>query len=415
MTQTADVSPPNSEQVNAKRQSPPGSGADTIDRRRVFFLLDSFLLGGTETQAVELARRLDPRRYDVTLGCLRHEGPLLERLSGTSVRVVHIDMGAGIDSPSGIFGVLRLAGFLRGERFEIVHAHDLWSNLVGMSAAMLARVPVRITSQRDLSHDAWYGTYRRRVMRFVQSRSSAVIVNAEAIRDGLISKDGLPPEKVRVIHNGVDLACFQHSAANREQLFPNSGGKTLVVLVGNMNSDVKGHPYLIAAAPEIGKSFTNTQFVLVGDGPQRPMYEAQVEALGLKNNFIFMGRRTDVPQILASCDVAVLPSLAEGLPNAVLEYLASGLPVVASALGGNLEVVQDGVTGVLVPSQDSQALADALIRLLSDDNLRLTLGAAGRQHVAQNFSFDRLVSEVDNLYTILLQIAGRRQSREPRL
>src|SRR5205809_865021 len=118
------------------------------------------------------------------------------------------------------------------------------------------------------------------------------------------------------------------------------------LLVVDMNSDVKGHTTLIAAASESVNVHPEVQFLLVGDGPKRCHYEAMVEKSGRGENFLFLGRRNDVPQILASCDVAVLPSLAEGLPNAVLEYLASGLPVVATALGGNLEVIEDGVTGL---------------------------------------------------------------------
>src|SRR5215470_14200388 len=308
--------------------------------RRVFFLVDSFMIGGTETQAVELARRLNPARYEVTLGCLRKEGPLLSRLDGTRVHVQEFSLGKGIDSPSGFLGVLRLARFLRRERIQIMHAHDLWSNLVGMAAAKLARVPVTITSQRDLSHDAWYGTYRRSILRFLQGRSSAVLTNAKAICEGLI-EDGLPAEKVCVVYNGVDTDRFRNLNSNREWLFPESAGRKLIVLVGNMNSDVKGHPVLIAAAADIVKTHPEVQFVLVGDGPRRRDYESIVQAAGAKQFFLFLGRRSDVPEILACCDIAVLPSLAEGLPNAVLEYLASGLPVVATALGGNVEVVQD--------------------------------------------------------------------------
>jgi len=360
------------------------------------------MIGGTETQAVELARRLDPTRYQVTMGCLRKEGPLLRRLDATPVHVVHFDVGGGIDSPSGLCGVLRLAVFLRKERFEIMHAHDLWSNLVGMIAATLARVPVTITSQRDLSHDAWYGTYRRRFLRFVQGRSSMVLTNAKAIRDGLIAADHLAEKKVCVVYNGVDLDGFRNAVPNRESLFPNSRGRKLAVLVGNMNSDVKGHPVLITAAADMVKLHPEVQFVLVGDGPKRSDFEAQVEASGLKPHFLFLGRRNDVPQILASCDIAVLPSLAEGLPNAVLEYLAGGLPVVASALGGNLEVIQDGVTGLLVPPQDPRLLAAALVGLLSDESFAAQLARAGREHVASNFSFERLVSEIEKLYAQLL-------------
>ncbi|MBV9181330.1 MAG: glycosyltransferase [Acidobacteria bacterium] len=378
------------------------------ERRRVFFLLDSFMIGGTETQAVELARRLPALNYDVTIGCLQMEGPLLERLRSTPVRVVHIDLGGGVDSPSGMLALIRLARFLRREGFEILHAHDLWSNLAGMVAAVMGGVPVRITSQRDLSHLPWYGTrYRRRILRFVQARSSMILTNAKAIRDGLIQEEGLPEKKVCVVYNGVDLERLQRVPRNREALFPGSTGNKLVVLVGNMISDVKGHRTLISAAPEILRCFPRTQFVLVGDGVKRNEFEAQVEQLGLKKHFLFLGRRTDVPEILACADIGILPSRAEGLPNAVLEYLASGLPVVASALGGNLEVIEDGVTGVLIPPEDPARLADALTRLMEDEPLALKLAAAGRDHVSKNFSFERLGGEIDKLYSRLLQAKDR--------
>jgi len=370
--------------------------------RRVLFLLDSFMIGGTETQAVELARRLDPGRFQITIACLRKEGPLLERLAGTPVRIVKVEIGGGIDSPSGMMGVLKLGRYMRWERFEIVHAHDLWSNMVGMAAATVARVPIKITSQRDLSHDAWYGTYRRSILRFLQGRSSAVLTNAKAICQGLI-EDGLPDGKLCVVYNGVDIDRFRSVKANREWLFPESAGRKLIVLVGNMNSDVKGHPVLIRAAAEVANVHPEAQFVLVGDGPKRHDYEAMVGASGLQQHFLFLGRRTDVPDILASCDIAVLPSLAEGLPNAVLEYLASGLPVVATALGGNLEVVQDGDTGLLIPPNDPSALASALIRFLCDPAFAATVAKSGQEHVQTKFTFERLVGEVDQLYTQLLR------------
>lgn len=386
----------------------PKTGTQTLENAhpiRIFFLLDSFMIGGTETQAVELARRLDPKRYQVTIGCLRREGPLLERLKGTPVEIMEVDLGGGIDSPSGLLRIVKLARFLRKRQFQIVHAHDLWSNIVGMAAAMLARTPVTITSQRDLSHDAWYGTYRRRVLRFFQRRSSLVLTNAKAIREGLIELDHLPPGKVCIVYNGVDLDRFD-IPRDRGRLLPGSEGNKLIVLVGNMITDVKGHSVLIAAAREVVEAHPKTQFVLVGDGAMRPDFEKQVQDLGLKSNFFVLGRRSDVPAILACCDIAVLPSLAEGLPNAVLEYLATGLPVVASALGGNLEIIQDGVTGLLVPSQDSKILAAALMKLLSDSDLAGRIAQVGHDYVKQNFSFERLVAEMDQLYDKLLKEAS---------
>ncbi len=375
-------------------------------RRRVFYLLDSLNVGGTETQAVELARRLDPARYDVTLGCLLAQGPLLEKLQGTAVHVEEFHPKGGIDSAGGVYQLLRLTAFLRRGCFDVVHTHDLWSNLMGVPAARMAGIPAIISSRRDLGHLDWYESGRRVWLRRIQNLSNVVLANANPIRDSLIADDGFAAEKVRVIHNGVDVERFSSVSENREQMFPGTSEQKLIVLVGNMHTDIKGHPWLIAAAHQVVSEFPSVRFVLAGDGAQRPEFERRVAELGLKENFLFMGRRSDVPQILRNCDIAVLPSKAEGLPNAVLEYMCAGLPTVATAVGGNAEIVRDGVTGLLVPAQDSQALANALSRLLRDPELAKRLAKDGQQYVIDNFSFERLVREVDGMYSELLRGKG---------
>jgi glycosyltransferase involved in cell wall biosynthesis len=165
---------------------------------------------------------------------------------------------------------------------------------------------------------------------------------------------------------------------------------------------------LIAAAAEVVREFPDTRFLLVGDGAARKDFEAQVAALGVQANVLFLGRRNDVPVILACCDIAVLPSQAEGLPNAVLEYLAAGLPAIASNVGGSAEVIQDGVSGLLVPPGDSGALASALLKVLRDPDLPRRLAAGGQEHVRKNFSFEHMIEQVDNLYTELLDRRGGR-------
>jgi glycosyltransferase involved in cell wall biosynthesis len=155
------------------------------------------------------------------------------------------------------------------------------------------------------------------------------------------------------------------------------------------------------------REFPDTRFILVGDGEQRSSFEKQAQDLGVIRNFLFLGRRSDIPDILASCDIAVLPSRAEGLPNAVLEYMAAGLPVIASRVGGNPELVKDGVTGILVPSEDSAALSAALLKLLAEPSTAQRLAQAGHEFAVRNFSFERLVQEVDSLYTDLLNEKGR--------
>ncbi|HXW89059.1 MAG TPA: heparinase II/III family protein [Terriglobales bacterium] len=375
-------------------------------RRKIFFLLDSLAVGGTETQAVELASRLDPERYDVTLGCIRARGPLLAKLAGTAVSVREFYPRGGVDSARGVYQMLRLAMFLGWGGFEIVHTHDLYSNLLGIPAAVLARVPVILSSRRDLAHFDWYQSGRRVWLRRLQNLSDAVLTNARAIREALIAEDRFAAEKVRVIYNGVDVERFGRESRSRDWLVPGGGQEKWVVLVGNMHSDVKGHPALIAAAVHVVRDFPETRFVLIGEGGQRKDFERQVNQLGLERHFSFLGHRDDVADILACCDLAVLPSRFEGLPNAVLEYLAAGLPSIVSSVGGNAEIVEDGKTGLLVPPEDSSALAEALLRLLRQPDWAASLGKNGREYVASHFSFPRMMAATEELYEELLRARG---------
>jgi len=375
----------------------------TIAARRVFHLLDSLNVGGTETQAVELALRMASAQYEITIGCLHARGPLLEKLKGSPVKVGEFHPRGGLDSPGGIYQLGRLTAFLRRERFDVMHAHDLWSNLMGVPAARLAGVPAIISSRRDLAHLDWYQGKKRNWLRRIQNLSDVVLANATPIRDALIAEDGFAPEKLRVIHNGVDTTRFQQGKRDRARLFPGLESAKLVVLVGNMHSDVKGHPWLIAAAPVVIREFPETHFVFAGDGDMRPELEKQAAELGIRENSLFLGRRSDIPDVLANCDIAILPSRAEGLPNAVLEYMAAGLPTIASRVGGNVELLQEGVTGCLVPAEDSKAISESLLRLLRDPELARTIGTNGRRVAVENYSFDRLIREVDALYTEILE------------
>jgi glycosyltransferase involved in cell wall biosynthesis len=375
---------------------------DRADVRRVFFLVDSLHVGGTETQAVELARRLDPARYQVTLGCLRVRGPLLARLEGSAVSLRECYPPGGVDSFSGMVEMVRLARFLRRGRFDIVHTHDLWSNLLGIPAARMARVPVVISSRRDLAHLAWYTRRRRKVLRYLQQLSSAVLVNSGKIREQLVSEDKFPAKLIRVIHNGIDVERFGRVTADRERLLPGLDGYKVVMHVGNMHSDIKGQPVLIKAASELCSKFPAVKFVLIGDGARRAEFQSMVAELGLTEQFLFLGQRADVPELLACSDIAVLPSKAEGFPNALLEYMAMGKPTIATNVGGNSEIIEDHVNGLLTPPQDPKALANAILQLLENPALGSSLAQAGRERVRRDFSFERLIANIDAMYTQLL-------------
>ncbi|HKV81095.1 MAG TPA: heparinase II/III family protein [Candidatus Sulfotelmatobacter sp.] len=381
--------------------------------RKVFYLVDSLNVGGTEVQAVELAIRLNPERYNVTLGCLRARGSLLERLQGSSVSVREFYPKGGFDSLQGIYQMFRLAMFLRRSRFQIVHTHDLYANVLGIPAAAIARVPVIISSQRDLGHLDLYKSGRRVWLRRLQKLSTVVLTNANAVRQAVLAEDHFAPDKVRVIHNGVDLERFSQRSSDRAWLLPDADQEKWIVLVGNMHGDIKGHEVLIAAAETVVREFPDVRFLLAGDGQQRKEFEEQVARLGLAKNFSFLGRRNDVPRILSCSDIGVLPSQAEGLPNAVLEYLAAGLPTIASRVGGNVEIIHEGKTGLLVPADEPSALAAAVLRLLHDPSLAAELGRNGRSFVSAEFSFKRMIEKTDQMYIELLQSRGVGTNLEP--
>lgn len=380
---------------------------------RVFHMVDSLKLGGSENQVVQLACRLNSSRHCVTVGCLRLEGAYVGELRRAGIPVVQFPLPGGLLHPGSVLQLFRLARFLRRRQFGVVHTHDLWSNLVGVPAAWLARVPIIISSRRDLAHFWWYTPWRRTILRRVQNLGTFVLANSEAVRDFLVKEDSFRPDKIRVIRNAVDFERFSRARGEREKLFPGLRREhKLVVLVGNMNLLVKGHSYLIEAARTICHMLPETRFIFIGDGRQRPKLEQQVQESGLQENFLFLGHRNDVPELLSACDLSVLPSTAEGLPNAVLEAQAAGLAVVASAVGGTPETIEDGVTGLLVPPRDPGALAQAILRLLQDAELARRVARAGQERVRTSFSFDRLLRETRELYK---EARHRRSSRQERI
>jgi glycosyltransferase involved in cell wall biosynthesis len=366
---------------------------------RVLYVIDTLNVGGTETQMAKAALCLHRAGHRVTVACLRQEGPLLELLEGGGIPVVEFRKRKTLISLNGFYQLLRLAFFLLWHDFQVLHAHDLWANLLAVPAARLAGTPVVISSRRYLADLDWYTPRRSKIMRLIYRLSTHVLANSKEIRRLLLERDGLPREKIHVIHNAVDCDQFVHAQQNKNKLFPglNETAK-LIAVVANMHSSAKGHERLIAAARIVCRQAPQAAFLLIGDGQERPRLEQEAEAAGLKKNLLFLGQRQDIPELLACCDLSVVPSESEGLPNALLEAMAAGLPVVATQVGGIPEVVETGVTGLLVPSGDPDALANAILLVLQDSTLATRLARAGQARMRTHFSFERLTAELEDLY-----------------
>ncbi len=376
---------------------PPTSPAQ--DGTRVLMFIQSLELGGSETQCVEVARQLARNGYSVTVGCLRAGGPLRTRLQEAGLECVEFPVRGSLLRPNAIIQMLKLVIFIWRRKFSVVHTNDLYSNLFAVPAAWLARVPVIISSRRDLARWWWYTPVRRKILRKVQELSTHILVNSEAVRRDVMTRDGFGADKIFVVYNGIDAEKYSRGTVNREQLLPGTSSKDkLIIMVANMQIGLKGHSDLIETARTVLGEHPEVRFLLAGDGEMRAFFEDQVRAAGVDHAFIFLGHRTDVPALLSCCDVGVLASRAEGLPNAVLEYLAAGLPVVATSVGGVPEIIENEVSGLLVPPENPPALSAAILRVLNDDKLRERLGKAGRERVVADFNFAELIRNLKHLY-----------------
>lgn len=379
-------------------------------RLRLLEFLVDFRLGGTETQAVALATRLDPARFDVSLACMKRRGPLLDALRPRGIPCLEYPMPSLLSLAALAQGV-RLARDLRRGRVQVVHAYGFYSNVFAVPAARLAGVPAVVASIRDMG-DLWTPA-QRRAQRIACRLADCVLVNAEAVRRQLVA-EGYDPLKIAIVRNGVDLSRFA-GASPKGRLRQELGlpaEAPLVAAISRLNP-LKGIEYFLEAAAILAGRFPEARFLVAGEGAQREALEGRAERLGLGGRVAFLGARLDVPEILGEATVSVLPSLSEALSNVLIESMAAGVPVVATDVGGNPEVVEDGATGLLVPPCDGKALAWGIGALLEDPALAARMGRAARERALARFSIERMLRETGDLYTGLLQGAPRPHAAPP--
>lgn len=369
----------------------------TVVRTRVLFLINDLSRAGAETQLVELTLALDRRTYDPSILLLKSRNDFGDRLAAAGVTVIPLRRRGFWD----VHVLWRLYREIRRSRPQLFHSYLYLSNLLGSLAARAAGVPGVIASQRS-SYEATLTPLVRRVARLSHRLADRVIANSRAAFDEERAA-GAPAERLVHVPNGVPFASGPRP--DRATLGLPEG--PLVLCLGQLE-DVKGHRHLLEAWVAVRRSRPEARLVLVGDGPRRSRLEAQARRLGLADSLAFLGFRAPSDPYVAACDVLVQPSLTEGMPNAVLEAMARGRPVVASGVGGLLELVKDGETGLLVPPGEPEPLAAALLRLLGDLAFRASLGEAGRRRVEAHFSVEAMTRATEAVYRELLERNLRR-------
>ena len=371
------------------------------ERRKIVFATDSDGFGGAEQMILTTLSRLDRRDWQPLLAHYPGAGlaPLLE-----GARRIGADTRALPRRADALGRVRQFAELLRAERPAIVHAHLNWPLACRdeLLAAILARAPAVIATEHLFKDIPWR---RSRLVQqaLCQGVDRYVAVSRDLARQ-LRERLGLPARKIRVIHNGIPLEPFGGPPDPALRAALGGGGRPLLLVAARLDAQ-KGQRYLLEALASVPEAVA----LLAGDGPERERLAALAGSLGLGERVVFLGRRDDMPALLAACDVAVLPSLFEGLPLAVLEAMAAGRPVIATDVGGTGEAVRHGVTGLLVPPADPAALAGALRAVLDQPALARRLAEAGQARARREFSAEAMVERLTALYDEVLDAKRARR------
>lgn len=359
-------------------------------RPSVFLMIESLETGGSERQFAALARKVSPDSFHLLLGCIRRRGRFLEDLG----HVPEFRIGGSLYGFRSLLTRLRLARYLRKRGAAIAHSFDFYSNLTMIPAARLAAVPVVIGSHRQLGDLLTPRQFRVQLDMF--RLCDRVVCNSRAAAQRLIV-GGLSERKISVIGNGLPLEVF----AETTPALPRENHLLRVGMIARMNADYKNHRGFLRAAARIAGRFSGAEFVLIGDGPLRRELERLAEELGIRNRVRFLGDRRDIAAVLAALDVSVVPSNSESLSNVVLESMAAGVPVVATRVGGNEELLS-AERGLVVAPNDDGALVEGIERLLQDCRMRTGLAQRAKEFAHANFSMPSIQERYEALYRELL-------------
>jgi glycosyltransferase involved in cell wall biosynthesis len=366
-------------------------GSDPI---RVLWVSDTVAHNaGTERQIIEIGRRMDPKKFEVYLATLEDNQPA----AAAEIFNLSVFPLISVWTAQGARQVLRMASMIRSKKIPIVHGFMLKSSIVGTLAGKLGGAPVILTSRRDLGY--YYTPRSLAVLRMLNPVATRITANCDAARLAAAQLEKVDPAKIDVLYNGVDLQAFNHAGA--EPAVPVPRDAKVVGIVANYRP-VKDLPLFLKAAAIVAEEEPDAVFLLVGTGPLEGELKDLARSLGIADRAFFTCGRGAVPPYLHRMHVACLSSASEGLSNSVLEYMAAGLPVVATDVGGNRELIVDGRTGFLVRERTPHAFAAPVIRLLRDGGMRSSFGRAGLERCQAMFDIGVAVKKTENYYEQLI-------------
>ena len=362
--------------------------------RKILFVSTGLAYGGAETQLKEVAIRLKQRGWGVRVVSLLPPAAYVEELQQAGIHVDSLQMRRKVPDPRAL---LRLARIIREERPDVVHAYMFHANLIARFVRLLAPVPVLVCSIRSLREGGWF---RERAYQVTDWLADITTHVSQRGLERYVCAGVVPVHRIEYIPNGVDLSRFAPNPQERPQKrhTMNLHENFVWLAVGRLEAP-KDYPLMLNAFHQVYRQFPQARLLIIGDGMLRLALERQIADIELVNAVQLLGIRQDVPDWMRIADAYVMSSAWEGMPNVLLEAHASGLPVVCTDVGGCAEIVQHRVSGFLVPPGDADALAQAMIQMMSlSEAERQAMGQAGRAHVMANFEIEQVVSRWEALY-----------------
>jgi glycosyltransferase involved in cell wall biosynthesis len=387
--------------MGAPQRTRPDPCFETVPRRaptsagriRVVEVLATGTSGGAQEHLFGLVSRLDPDRFDVSIVALS-PGSAVRKMQRAGFDVLVID------EPDDAIAVGALAAYLVDARPDILHNHMYRAELVGTRAAIaLGEIGHRRPYVVSTVHSSRIRSEEDRDMLRILTPHMDQLIAVSTMIEAKLEQEGRTGAPIRRIYNGVDLSRYDHTepCCTLPEEYGMEPGSQIVGVVARLEPE-KGHPTLLEAWPAVLRSVPDAYLLIVGEGSRRAALETLARQLRIAHRVVFTGRRDDVPSVTAALDVAVLPSYREAQGLSILEALALSRPVVASNVGGIPEMITDGVNGLLVPPHDADALAAAIVRLLTDHPFADTLGRAGHDMVHDRFCIDLMVDAVQAIY-----------------
>lgn len=387
-------------------------------RIRVVRIIARLNIGGPAIHATLLHERLNRQRFQSTLVTGTEEageGNYLELHGRTADVEIIPDLGREIRPLRDVQTLWRLVALMRRIKPHVVHTHTAKAGAVGRAAAILAGVPIVVHTYhghvlRGYFSPAKTGVYRA-IERGLARRTDRLLAVTTRVRDELVALGVGQAAQYRAVPLGFDLAPLLVAERRRGELRAELGlgDAPLIGIVARL-APIKAHEVFLSAAATVRQQVPAARFLIVGDGELRALLEQQTAALGLTDAVRFLGWRADIDRLYADIDVVALTSRNEGSPVALIEAMASGVPVVSTDVGGVADVVEHGVSGLLAPMDDAAGIAGHILTLLADPGMRHAMGVRGRTKVAATYDAARLVTDIEALYEDLV-----REKRAPAL